>query len=256
MSENDSITIEKSNPFAKRIIHLIIVAIGFYLAIWLLDLPPLIITILTILIPIMLIFIIYLSFKLFILGSEELPIGIFILIALFIAGGIAFDGLATVTKSPDLGREANILARILIFNWGSTKLVIAYGVIVQILIVFSLIALWAGFLRHRKIIIRSATNSNPQSGLDFFKAATGGAHLTWRQYLIPLRITDLPEAYHFVWFLAIGAVTLVIDRWFLGLRWLGYNTFDRAVVYGIALFLTFLGYYLWLANHFRKSRAA
>jgi hypothetical protein len=256
MSDNVSMTIEKSNPFARRIIHLIIVAFGFFIAIWLLDLPPLIITILTILIPIMLVFIINLSFKLFILGSEELPIGIFILVALFIAGGITIDGLATVIQSPDLVRETNILARILIFNWNSTKLVIAYGVIVQSLIAFSLIALWAGFLKHRLIIIRSAINSNPQSGLDFFKAATGGAHLTWRQYLIPLRITDLPEAYHFVWFLSIGAVALVIDRWFLGLGWLGYIIFDRASVYGVALLLAFLGYYLWLANHFRKRRAA
>jgi hypothetical protein len=256
MIDNVSITIERSIPYARRIIHLIILAIGFIVVIWLKDIPPLLKTILAFLIPVILISMIYLSSKLFIHGSAELPIGIFILIALFIAGGIAFDGLATVIQSPDLDREANVVAKFLISNWGSIELVIAYGVFVQSLIAVSLITLWAAFLRHRQIIIISSMNSNPQSSLDYFKAATGGAHLTWRQYLFPLRVTDLPEAYHFIWFLLIGAVVLVVDRWFLALGWLGYIILNRVVVYIVALLLAIIVYYLWLTSQFRKQRAA
>jgi hypothetical protein len=134
-------------------------------------------------------------------------------------------------------------------------MVVIYGAVAQSLLAILIVTLWAGFLKHRQVIVDSAIISNEKTALDFFKAATGGSDLTWRQYLIPLQMTDLPKAYHFVWFLAVGFVVLILHHWFAGFGWLGYQVPDYIVLI-TAVCTAFIGYFIWLRRKFIDSKAA
>ena len=119
-----------------------------------------------------------------------------------------------------------------------------YAVVGQTLYVLFLLTLWFALLRHRRQLIDSLPRG--ASFLDFFKAACGGAELTWRQVLFPLRMAELPWAYQLFWPLAILLLAGSADRWYLGLEWWGVVEGRRAAVGVAAMSLGFLAYFWWL----------
>ncbi len=80
----------------------------------------------------------------------------------------------------------------------------------------------------------------------FLKAATGGAHLTWRQWIIPLKMSELPRAYPLCWVMVVVLVAGQVDRWYLGLQWFNLVSSIRFVVFGVALFVGLVAYFFWL----------
>ena len=70
--------------------------------------------------------------------------------------------------------------------------------------------------------MRTSYAAAPGSFPRFFKAVTGGADLTWRQYLLPLRKAELPQAYPCAMALAVLGPLLGSGGHILaGLGWLG-----------------------------------
>ena len=138
----------------------------------------------------------------------------------FIAGGTAFDITATLIHSPDLVYEANIVARLLLDTDHSVAFVYIYGGLMQAIVLCILVVLWAAFLKHRQEYLQASFENGQHSFMHFMKAATGGGRLSWRQWLIPLTIRELPSSYHLSIFLApILLFASGINRWYLGLKW-------------------------------------
>ena len=135
----------------------------------------------------------------------------------FILGGAGLDIGATLIHTPDLANEGNLFVQLLFQSGHSRTFVIVFATIGQTLYVTTLCTLWVGLLRHRSTLIESV--KGVRSPFRFLKAATGGADLRWRQWLLPLRMADLPWAYHVVWLLAVVLLAGATDRWFLGLEW-------------------------------------
>lgn len=202
---------------------------------------------------IVLCYLIFIAIKFYRLGFDALPRGWLLAGIFFVSGGAAFDGLATLAKSPDLSLEANPVIRSLIEYGLPVSLIIPFGIIAQVLLVLLTCVLWAGFLRHRNTLISSIDEIHYQSMTQFIKAAFGGAHLSWRQYLLPMKLADLPKAYHTV--LALGAIFAgaQIYRWYLGFSWLGFNLNVRNMIVSlISLLLAISGYIIWLIRKFNE----
>jgi hypothetical protein len=112
--------------------------------------------------------------------------GVFVIVA-----GAIFDMAATVYHSPDLGRENNPIARLLLDSGYSVGTVYGFAVLCQGLYLGLLSTLWIGLLKHREFLVASLREE--RSFWRFFKAATGGKALTWRQWFLPLRLSEMPE---------------------------------------------------------------
>jgi len=108
--------------------------------------------------------------------------------------------------TPTLRHEVNPVARALLDARLPADLVILYGIVSQALFTLLVCALWAAFLRHRKTLIASAWNKNPDSMSDFIKAAVGAAHLSCRQFFLPRQASELPTSYHIIWLVTAGLV--------------------------------------------------
>lgn len=142
--------------------------------------------------------------------------------AAFIVGGAICDIVVTVVCSPDLALEGNPYVRVLIDSQHSLAFVYAHALITQSLYITLFCGLWLGFLRHRQTIADTITAAAPVGWFAFLKAATGGAHLTTRQWLVPLRMSEVPLLYHYVWLVAIPVVFgISLFRWYAALEWLG-----------------------------------
>ncbi len=173
----------------------------------------------------------------------------------FILGGIAFDITATIIHSPDLAEESNPVARPLLDSGHSLTFVYAYGVLMQLLVALSMCILWIAFMRHRWIVADTSYQHGQQSFLHFFKAATGGSRLSWRQWLLPLSYADLPSCYYVVWALAPLVLGAAAYRWFLGLAWFGIVPHVSRLIVGMPLIvLSFLGYVGWLYVVYKQHR--
>jgi hypothetical protein len=162
----------------------------------------------------------------------------------FIVGGAAFDILATLIHTPDLKLEANPIARALLDSAHPMWLVFVFAGVGQSLWLLTLCALWLALLRHRTAIAASVSGSS--SLLLFIKAATGGAELTWRQWALPLRYSELPDPYHLCWPIVALAIASSADRWYLGLGWFGIAPVPRWQVFTVALLAGLAGYFVWL----------
>jgi hypothetical protein len=165
----------------------------------------------------------------------------------FIVGGATLDISATVIHSPDLKLEQNPIARVLLDSGHSLSFVYWYAGVCQPLFLACLAFLWVGLLRHRHSIENSVRGV--QTFLQLVKAATGGSSLTWRQWLLPLKFSELPNAYHLLWFVAVGLLAGSIDRWYLGAQWFGFVPGNRLLVVSVAV-VGALGFYfvcLWRA---------
>jgi hypothetical protein len=196
----------------------------------------------------------YLAIRLASLSPTKLPISQFIIGLFLIAGGIAFDGLITLYFSPNLSSEGNIFARAFLDYGYSTPLVIVFGVVFQSLLAIAMVSLWGAFLKHREIIITSMFKGNGQSLADFMKAATGGEKLTWRQYFLPLQISELPDAYYFLWPLAVGFIVFSLFRWRAGLEWLGVFYLNDIASLVILVVIALLMYFLWLCWEYKQKQ--
>jgi hypothetical protein len=185
------------------------------------------------------------------LGTASIPAFALMLGAAWVMGGAALDITATLIHTPDLRREANPIARALLDSGHALPFVFGYAFVGQGLYVLLLCVLWAGLLRHRADLALSL-RAYP-SPLLFVKAATGGAELTWRQWLLPLRMSELPRSYYALWTIAVIMLAGVADRWFLGLEWFGLVPHVRVFVVVVAIAIGLACYLRWL---WYASRAA
>lgn len=174
-------------------------------------------------------------------GTATLSPAIFLPGLLFIIGGAVFDMTATILHTPDLSQEQNPIARTLLDGGHSTFFVYSYGFICQSLYLAFVAVLWLGLLRHRRSIVDSIRGS--RTFLESVKAATGGRELSWRQWCLPLHLSELPESYHLLWLIVIIVVASSVDRWYLGLEWFG-------VVSGIRLWVGTVAVIVGLTVHF------
>ena len=170
----------------------------------------------------------------------------------FIVVGACFDMTATLLHAPDLSNEANPVARALLDSAHPLWSVLLYGALCQSLWLLTVCLLWAALLRHRLTIIDSLRDAT--SCWQFIKCLTGGARLSWRQWLFPFRISELPDMYFYVWFVAVVFVSGSIDRWYLGLEWFGLLIGYRfhVLITGILLGLT--AYVTWARCAAKCSR--
>ncbi len=140
----------------------------------------------------------------------------------FIVGGAILDIAVTVAYSPDLSMEGNPYVRVLLDSEHSLTFVYIHALVTQSLYITLFCGLWLGFLRHRRTIALTIAAGAPETILDFVKAATGGAHLTVRQWLLPIRRSEVPLIYHYIWLIAIPIVFgISLFRWYAALEWLG-----------------------------------
>ena len=184
-------------------------------------------------------------------GKTRLPWGITACGGLFIVGGAILDMAVTVAHSPNLELEGNPYVRILLDSQHSLTFVYAHALFTQSLYITLFCGVWIGFLRHRQIIIDTITSSSPTSRIDFLKAATGGANLSFRQWLFPIRPSEAPQLYHCIWLVAIPVVFgISLFRWYAAMEWMGLvepgeTTRIFVVLHGVFSALVLYLMFLW-----------
>jgi hypothetical protein len=161
--------------------------------------------------------------------------------------GSAADIYATLTHSPDLAREANLLLRALLDSGLSLDLVFAYGAATQFLMIGIGMTLWIAFLKHRTSFLRLM----PPRGsiLTYFKAGTGARELTYRQWLCPLRWEELPWGYHYACWAAVCFVYIGLARFYPAAEWyqlVSPTITNRVIAGSLLLVLLCGGYGVWL----------
>ena len=186
----------------------------------------------------------FLAIRLACRGTSRIPAALATIGVLYIVGGGMFDMIATVKHTPTLQDEGNMIVRVLFDSDHSVHFVYAYVMVAQALLLILISTLWVAFLRHREALITSVENE--RSLMPFLKAATGGAHLTWRQWIIPLKMSEMPRAFPLMWVMVVGLVAGASDRWYLGLEWYDLVSFSRWACVGMSVFVGLLAYFLWL----------
>ena len=190
-------------------------------------------------------------------GKTSLPWGITACGGVFIVGGAVLDMAVTVAHSPNLELEGNPYVRILLDSQHSLAFVYAHALFTQSLYITLFCGVWIGFLRHRQIIVATISSASPTSSLEFLKAATGGAHLTVRQWLFPIRFSEAPLLYHYIWLIAIPVVFgISLFRWYAAMEWIGLvEPADTTRIYVIlhGVFSTLVLYLLSLWRLYRQS---
>lgn len=177
----------------------------------------------------------------------------------FLAGGAAFDVGVTLACSPDLVFEGNPYVRILLDTRHELPVVYLHLLITQLGFVTLFCCVWLGFLRHHEILQESIVAAQPQGWAEFLKAATGGAHLNWRQWLLPVRPSEVPFLYHAMWLTMVSVVFgITVFRWYAGLEWLTVREPSLAVriaVAGGGMTMAVAGYLggLWIDTQHRLS---
>lgn len=190
-------------------------------------------------------------------GSTRLPRGITVCGGLFIVGGAILDMAVTVAHSPDLELEGNPYVRILLDSQHSLTFVYMHALFTQSLYITLFCGVWIGFLRHREIIVNTISAGAPQSVFEFVKAATGGSHLTVRQWLFPIRPSEAPLIYHYVWLVTIPVVFgISLFRWYAAMEWIGLveptdSTRVCVILHGV--FSTLVLYFMTLWRLYRQS---
>ncbi|MCH7988350.1 MAG: hypothetical protein IID46_04270, partial [Planctomycetes bacterium] len=187
-------------------------------------------------------------------GTAPIPLAFGTIGILFIVGGGTFDMIATVIHTPRLRDEGNVIARALLDSGHALAFVYGYAILAQTTFLALVCAMWLSLLRHRDILIASLQGHS--SFMRFFKAATGGAHLTWRQWIIPFNMSELPRAYHVFWVLVVVFVAGMMDRWYLGLEWFKLISSIRWIVFGAALLVGLGVYFVWLWLASRRTQNA
>ncbi len=190
-------------------------------------------------------------------GQTRLPWGITACGGLFIVGGAVLDMAVTVAHSPNLELEGNPYVRILLDSQHPLPFVYMHALFTQSLYITLFCGIWIGFLRHREIIVDTISSASPTSWVEFLKAATGGAHLSIRQWLFPIRPSEGPLLYHCVWLVAIPVVFgISLFRWYAAMEWIGLvepadSTRVFVVLHGV--FSTLVLYLLSLWRLYQQS---
>lgn len=206
-------------------------------------------------IPGLLLHCIYLATVLYRIGPSPLPKAPFAGGMVLYVGGVLFDAFATLLKTPDLFYEGNPVARGLLDSGFSHKFVIAYGVLTQALLAFFVCVLWGAFLKHKGTFIAQAKDKSKHSFAKFLKAAWGGADLSWRQLLFPIKISELPKAYYLTWSLAPFLIIGGLYRWYLGLEWIkGFHLPDGWTV-AITLLVLCAVHTSWLWYEYTRDQS-
>ena len=177
-------------------------------------------------------------------GTAIAPLSILIPGLVFIIGGAAFDMAATVVHTPDLSLEQNPIARTLLDSGHGVSFVYVYALLCQSLYVGFIAVLWSGLLRHRANLRDSVGGC--RTFLEFAKAASGGSRLSWRQWILPMRLSELPRAYHLLWMTVVILVAMSAYRWYLGLEWFGIHYGARVWISTIAAVAGLVVYFGWL----------
>jgi hypothetical protein len=202
--------------------------------------------------PLVLIMGLLLSVRILSYGTQTLPIGAFVAGCGFVVGGAAFDVIATIIHTSDLAQETNPIARVLLETGHSVTLVYVYAGFCQVAFALLICVLWAGLLRHRTTIVSSVREST--TVMQLVKALTGGAGLTWRQWLWPLKISELPDFSYYVWALTVILVAGAAYRWYLGLEWFGFSPIHRVYVGIAAGLIGFTAYVAWAHREIQHAR--
>lgn len=248
-------TEKRTNPYAKQILISGTIGIIFILLVYFTSLLYAFQVPMAFLLPVFLIYEIVLATFMYRAIDSPLPTIPFLSGLLFVAGGAAFDGTATLVKSPALTLEANPVARSLLDLGFSVNLVIFYGIVSQIAFVVFVCIMWAAFLKHKDTFLALVKCRKEQSGLGFIKAAMGGANLSWRQFFIPFSISEFPTSYYIVWLLPVLFVGESLYRWYLGFNWLGLISLPSILVISVSIAISSLGYLIWLWREFIKTKS-
>lgn len=173
------------------------------------------------------------AFAIVILRGPQVPIvplglGIFL-----VAGGTAADVWATLAHSPNLAREANPLARLMLELELSLNLVLGIGFASQLFLALLCISLYVQFLRESPQILQSMTY---RGHLTFFTEVYGGPGANWRDLLL-----NRVSPRHQLIFLAPLLVLLYSYRWYLALEWIEVVPISRIVVPLVLLVVSVLG---------------
>lgn len=193
-------------------------------------------------------------------GKTRLPWAVTAFGFMFIVGGAILDMAVTVAHSPNLELEGNPYVRILLDSQHSLPFVYTHALFTQSLYITLFCGIWIGFLRHREIIVQTINVAAPRSWIDFLKAATGGAHLSRRQWLFPIRPSESPLIYHYVWLIAIPVVFgISLFRWYAAMEWFGVvqpeEDMTRLLVILHGVFSTLVLYLLSLWRLYQRSLA-
>jgi hypothetical protein len=200
------------------------------------------------LLPMLLVYPVLLSALLSLRGRAILPKRVFALGAGLTAGGVVVEMLATALRAPAVGRGANPIARALLDSGQSPTFVAWHAIIAQALFAAFVCLLWAAFLKHRLTVLLSARRDGSSGRLAFVKAALGGGKLSWRQFLLPLKSSELPSSFHLAWLLMAALMGTGPAFAYLGLCWLWRGGFAHASV-AVLLALTsgIASYLAWLS---------
>jgi len=171
---------------------------------------------------------------------------------LWIIGGACFDLFSTLWHSPQLEDEGNVILRQLLDQEHSLGQVYLFGAAMNLVFTWMFCELWRALILHFPVIAREVAAHSPTGRLDFFKSATGGGHLSWRQWLIPFRPSELPRIEYWIW-PTVVTVTLASStlRWYAGLEWFGFFPpllGARAIVLFSGATFGMVGYFL-VINH-------
>lgn len=155
MSELDA-TEKAANPYAKQFLIIGVTASTLALMVYYIPALQVLRLPLAYILPFALAYGIFLAVHLYRTGPDPLPSVPFIIGFIFAVGGAMFDGIATLIKTPSLACEGNPIAKALLASGYSTPMVIAYGIIAQILFVSLICILWGAFLRHKVSMVLAA----------------------------------------------------------------------------------------------------
>ncbi len=190
-------------------------------------------------------------------GQGELPIFPFIAGLVWVFGGAAADMIATAVRSPNLDREANVIARVLLDSGHTVEFVYAFAVVAQFLLQLLIVVLWAAFLRHRETLVALAWDTAPKSCAEFIKAAMGGEGLTWWEYFRPYK--KPPGYYSRTFYHGLGMLPMLgfwlgLYRWYLAANWFDLvpRISDNVLII-LLIFLTMVSYISWLAFEYSNG---
>jgi hypothetical protein len=188
-------------------------------------------------------------------GRALLPRRLFLGGVFYVVGGIALDVFATILHTPDLKDETNPIARFLLDSGHSLGFVYVYGLAAQTLVALIACAFWGAFLRHKNTWLEASLECRPKSFMEYFKAATGGAKLTYRQWLLPIKLSELPSFYFVVWMLIPVIIGSTLERWYWGLSWfqaVPFVPYHLVAIAGIVMCLFF--FVGWLQSSYYQLK--
>ena len=193
-------------------------------------------------------------------AAGQVAPGLLLAGSLFHIAAAGMDLFFTTRADPYLTLEANPYIRTLLDETShSFARIYGHVALVQVLFVGLFVLSWWSFLRHRNRIASAVHADRAATWPQFVKAATGGGHLTFRQWLLPLRPGEIPNAYYGIWpvALAVSFGTSLLRYW-AAAEWLwivpAQSTFRISVLL-VGVAATLIAYFTWLAMHWRKTAA-